>query len=56
MVVRHWDRLPREVITAPSLPELKECLTMVWVAWFSFMLSCEEQGVVLSDLHGSLPT
>ena len=25
-VVGHWNRLPREVGTAPSLSELKECL------------------------------
>ena len=25
-VVGHWDRLPRAVVTAPSLPELKKHL------------------------------
>ncbi|KAK4815545.1 hypothetical protein QYF61_003237 [Mycteria americana] len=25
-VVSHWNRLPREVVTAPSLSELKEYL------------------------------
>ncbi|KFV43420.1 hypothetical protein N341_09583, partial [Tyto alba] len=24
-VVDHWTRLPREVVTAPSLSEFKEC-------------------------------
>jgi len=25
-VVSHWNRLPREMLTAPSLSEFKECL------------------------------
>ena len=34
-VAEHWDRLPRVVVMAPSLPEFKKCLDnaprqMVW--------------------------
>lgn len=35
-VVRHWIRLPRAVVTAPSLPEFKRCLdnALKYRVWF----------------------
>jgi len=35
-VAGHWNRLLREVVTAPSLSEFKECLMMLLVICFSF--------------------
>ena len=42
-VVGHWNRLPREVETAPSLTELKKCLdnTLRHMVW---LLGCPVQG------------
>lgn len=62
--VLHWgggwvlNRLPRGMVTPPSLPELKEHLDEVLshVIWFWFRQSCEEQGAGLDDPSGSLPT
>ncbi|KAJ7416270.1 hypothetical protein WISP_72699 [Willisornis vidua] len=53
-LVGHWNRFPREVITAPSLSEFKkhlnDSLSLI------FRQSCEEQGAGLDDPYGFLPT
>lgn len=35
-VVRHWNRLSREVVTAPSVTEFKKCLVNILRVWCGF--------------------
>ena len=56
-VVEHWNRLPTEVVTAPSLMLFKKHLDnalryMVWILG----LSCAGTGVGLNDPCRSPPT
>ena len=55
-IIGHWNGLPREAVTAPSLSEFKELLDDALSHIVSFRQSCEEQGVGLNDPYGSLPT
>lgn len=50
-MVTQQNRLPKKVIMAPSLSELKECL----VKMFSFRWTCDEQELILNHHYGSVP-
>lgn len=53
-MVRHRNRLPREEVMASSLTELRSVWMMFFVIWFTFRLSCREQGVGLDVSYVSL--
>ena len=54
MVVKHWDRLPREVVESPSLEIFKTQLDKVLSN--QLLLTLLELGVGLDDLSRSRPT
>ncbi|KAJ7422087.1 hypothetical protein WISP_39757 [Willisornis vidua] len=57
-VIAYWNRLPRELVTAPSLPEFKRHLdnTPRYMVWLSrTIVMCREPGFGLTDPCGSLP-
>ena len=52
-VVRHWHRLPREAVDAPSLETLKARLKGLWAHDLAVGVPVHCRGV---ELHGYLPT
>ena len=48
-VVRHWNRFPRAVVTAPSCRSSRSVLTMLSVMYLIFGWSFVEPGVGLDD-------
>ena len=45
-VLRHWHRVPREAVAAPSLAVFKARLdTEPWVPWFSVRCPCPWEGI-----------
>ncbi|KAJ7398975.1 hypothetical protein BTVI_119701 [Pitangus sulphuratus] len=56
-VVEHWNRLPREVITAPNLSEFRKHLDNAFRRVVGLLeVSCAGPGVGLTGPDGSLPT
>lgn len=52
-VVRHWDRLPREVVTAPSLLGVQEAFGLhSHIHSSTLRLPSVETGFGLNDQHG----
>lgn len=55
-VVSHRNRVPREMVTASDLSELRSIWPKLLVIGSSFRQSCDDQCVGLADPYGSLPT
>ena len=43
-VVTHWNRLPKEVVDAPSLEAFKAKTAWLWAAWSGGFRPCTQQG------------
>jgi len=39
-MVKHWSRLPREVVEVPSLETFKARLDGLWATWSSWRCPC----------------
>lgn len=53
-MVKHWNKLPREVVKAPGLPVFKKC-TQIW--GLTFLVALYGNCICrLDDPHGSLPS